>query len=53
MTGWERKHVNKVLLGKRRREGRRGKQGAPRRYEEVMGALKRAGWRWSNRAENA
>jgi len=25
MTGWERKHANKVLLGKRRREGRRGK----------------------------
>jgi hypothetical protein len=41
MTGWERKHANKVLLGKRRREGRLGKRGAPCRYgREVMEALK-------------
>ncbi len=25
ITGWDRKHVNKVLLGKRRRKGPRGK----------------------------
>jgi hypothetical protein len=31
MTGWHRKHANKVLLGiKRRSKGRRGKRGAPR-----------------------
>ena len=29
VTGWDRKHANKVLLGKRRRKGRRGKRGAP------------------------
>ncbi len=32
ITGWERKHANKVLLGMRRSNGRRGKRGAPRRY---------------------
>lgn len=32
ITGWERKHANKVLLGKRRSEGRRGKRGAPKKY---------------------
>jgi hypothetical protein len=32
ITGWERKHANKVLLGKRRSKGLRGKRGAPRRY---------------------
>ncbi|MFN6044369.1 MAG: hypothetical protein ACK49I_02755 [Verrucomicrobiota bacterium] len=37
MTGWDRKHANKVLLGKRRTEGRRGKRGAPTRYEEADG----------------
>jgi hypothetical protein len=34
VTGWNRKHANKVLLGiKRRSKGRRGKRGAPPRYE--------------------
>lgn len=41
LTGWERKHANKVLLGSRRRKGRRGKRGAPRRYgAELIEALK-------------
>lgn len=31
ITGWDRKHANKVLLGPRRRQGRRGKRGAPPR----------------------
>jgi hypothetical protein len=41
ITGWDRKHANKVLLGTRRRKGRRGKRGSPRRYGgEVVAALK-------------
>lgn len=42
MTGWDRKHANKVLLGiKRRSNGRRGKRGAPRRYgQELLKPLK-------------
>ncbi len=47
VTGWERKHVNKVLLGiKRRSKGRRGKRGAPVRYDgdEMLGFLKEC-WR--------
>lgn len=37
VTGWERKHANKVLLGiKRRSKGRRGKRGAPRRYGQGL-----------------
>ena len=41
ITGWDRKHANKVLLGTRRRKGRRGKRGAPIRYgSELCKALK-------------
>ena len=41
VTGWDRKHANKVLLGKRRSKGRRGKRGAPTRYgSELAEALK-------------
>jgi len=41
MTGWDRKHANKVLLGKRRRKGRRGKREAPRRCGiDLLAALK-------------
>jgi len=42
ITGWDRKHANKVLLGTRRRKGgRRGKRGAPRRYgADLLAALK-------------
>lgn len=32
VTGWERKYANKVLLGLKRRRGRRGKRGAPKKY---------------------
>lgn len=41
ITGWDRKHANKVLLGTRRRKGRQGKRGAPRKYgEDLVAALK-------------
>ena len=41
VTGWDRKHANKVLLGKRRQKGRRGKRGAPSRYgNDLTEALK-------------
>ena len=30
VTGWDRKHANEVLLGKRRRRGRRGEKGGGR-----------------------
>jgi len=36
ITGWDRKHANKVLLGTRRRQGRRGKRGAPPRYGTAL-----------------
>ena len=44
ITGWERKHANKVLLGKRRRKGRRGKRGAPRRYGTGLVEALKACW---------
>jgi hypothetical protein len=41
VTGWSRKHANKVLLGHKRKRGRRGKRGAPERYDAgVVQALK-------------
>ena len=41
VTGWDRKHANKVLLGKRRSKGRRGKRGAKCRYGgDLLKALK-------------
>lgn len=41
MTGWNRKHANKVLLGQKRKSGRRGKRGVPQKYgEEIRTALK-------------
>lgn len=41
ITAWDRKHANKVLLGKRRRYGQRGKRGAPTRYgNDLTAALK-------------
>jgi hypothetical protein len=44
VTGWERKHANKVLLNTRRRTGRRGKRGAPRRYGGEVGAALKTCW---------
>jgi hypothetical protein len=44
ITGWERKHANKVLLNTRRRTGRRGKRGAPRRYGGDVGAALKTCW---------
>ena len=32
VTGWSRKHANKVLLGQKRLSGRRGRRGAPPKY---------------------
>ena len=41
ITDWDRKHANKVLLGRRRGKGRRGKRGAPTRYgNDLSEALK-------------
>ena len=46
LTGWERKHANKVLLGHKRKSGSRGKRGAPRQYgQEVIDTLKHC-WLW-------
>lgn len=36
VTGWERKHANKVLLGIKRKSGRRGKRGAPKKYGQAL-----------------
>lgn len=44
ITGWDRKHANKVLLGTRRRKGRRGKRGAPRRYGSELGKALKTCW---------
>ena len=54
ITGSDRKHANKVLLGKRRRKGRRGKRGAPRRYgTALVGALKTCWLAWNSHAGKA
>ncbi len=34
ITGWERKHANKVLLGKKRKSGTRGQRGRPKQYHQ-------------------
>lgn len=44
ITGWERKHANKVLLGKRRSKGRRGKRGAPRQYGVELTRVLKTCW---------
>ena len=44
ITGWERKHANKVLLGKRRSKGRRGKRGAPRKYGPALVKALKTSW---------
>lgn len=42
VTGRERKHANKVLLGQKRSPGTKKRRGAPRRYgEELVSVLKR------------
>ena len=46
ITGWERKHANKVLLGLKRKSGSRGKRGAPKQYNPAtIKALKNC-WLW-------
>ena len=44
VTGWDRKHGNKVLLGMKRRRGRRGKRGAPRRYGQAVEEVLKTCW---------
>lgn len=44
ITGCDRKYANKVLLGKRRHKGRRGKQGAPARYGNHLTEALKACW---------
>lgn len=44
MTGWDCKHANKVLLGKRRAKGRRGKRGAPTRYRKKLTEVLKICW---------
>jgi hypothetical protein len=36
MTGWERKHANKVILGHKRKSGSQGKRGAPKQYNDSV-----------------
>jgi hypothetical protein len=46
VTGWERKHANKVILGHKRKSGSRGKRGAPKQYEQpAIDTLKHC-WLW-------
>lgn len=41
ITGWERKHANKVILGQKRKSGTKGKRGAPAQYNKAtIDALK-------------
>jgi hypothetical protein len=44
VVGWERKHANKVLLGIKRRRGRRGKRGAPQNYGKPVTEALKACW---------
>lgn len=42
VTGWDRKHANKVILGLKRKTGSKGQRGAPKQYEQVtVEALKK------------
>ncbi len=46
ITGWERKHANKVILGHKRKSGSKGKRGAPKQYNQAcIDALKHC-WLW-------
>lgn len=44
VTGWERKHANKVLLGLKRRQGSRGKRGAPKDYDAATSEALKTCW---------
>ena len=44
MTGWSRKHANKVLLGKKRKRGTKGKRGAPKSYPTELIEQLKACW---------
>ena len=44
ITGWERKHANKVLLGKRRKTGSGGQRGAPKRYGGELTKVLKSCW---------
>ena len=42
VTGWDRKHANKVILGLKRKTGSKGQRGAPKQYKQVtVEALKK------------
>ena len=44
VTGWQRKHANKVLLGIKRKRGIRGKRGAPKRYDTATSTALKTCW---------
>ena len=44
ITGWDRKHANKVLLGTRRRQGLRSKRGSPRIYGSALTEALKTCW---------
>lgn len=46
VTGWERKHANKVLLGHKRKSGTRGQRGAPKQYEQATIDTLKHCWLW-------
>lgn len=46
VTGWERKHANKVILGHKRKSGSRGQRGAPKQYEQPVIDILKHCWLW-------
>lgn len=46
ITGWERKHANKVLLGIKRKSGTQGKRGAPKEYDKALIDSLKHCWLW-------
>jgi len=44
VTGWERKHANKVILGLKRKAGSKGRRGAPPKYEQKLIDLLKKCW---------
>lgn len=46
VTGWERKHANKVLLGLKRKTGIRGRRGAPKQYDPATVEVLKNCWLW-------
>lgn len=44
VTGWERKHANKVILGQKRKSGTKGQRGAPQQYNEATVVSLKSCW---------